>query len=148
MISGTNNFKIRKATLKDLEKIKMIADAHRNELGFVLKPALARSINKNEVLLAESGGSILGFVEYHHRKDYQTTLYNIAIINSARNSGIGKALINSLYTEAKNLNKHFILLKCPVDLPANRFYKNIGFQLLRHEKGKKRALSIFLIKVS
>jgi N-acetylglutamate synthase-like GNAT family acetyltransferase len=148
LTSGTNNFIIRKATTKDLTEIKNIADAYRKELGFVLRPAITRSITNNEVFIAEIEERIKGFIEYHHRQDNQTTLYNIAVSEENIGKGIGRALIETLYHEAEILGKLFILLKCPIDLPSINFYKHLGFELLYFEKGKKRALAIFSLSIT
>jgi GNAT superfamily N-acetyltransferase len=140
-----SNFVIRKATKVDLDAIKAIADAHRNELGFVLRPALARSILREEVLVAQNGSGPIGFVEYHHRRDKQTTLYHIAVNSEHRQLGIGKALIDALRSEALALGKETIRLKCPADLPTRSFYEHIGFRSTGIESGKNRSLAIFTL---
>jgi len=132
---------IRKATSQDLETIKSLADAHRRELGFVLRPALLRSIKRNEVLVAEDRGKLIGFAEYHHRKDGQTTLYHIAVTHVYRRQGIGQALVEYILKEAKKLGQRFLLLKCPADLPANKFYLAIGFNFFGHEVTKNKILN-------
>lgn len=135
---------IRKATLNDLDNIKALADANRYELGFVLRPALIRSINRNEVFVAEENKSIVGFVEYHHRKDEQTTIYHILVCDAYRKKDIGRALINAVRDEAKILKKKYILLKCPIEIPANQFYEHLGFKMLKIENGKIRKLVVWV----
>lgn len=138
---------VRKATKKDLDAVKELADSHRNELGFVLRPALVRSISREEVLIAENSTGVMGFVEYHHREDEQTTLYHIAVIPNYRRKGIGRALVDALRSEAKLLGKRKILLKCPIDLPANGFYSRLGFQSVRKEEGKARNLHVWVLSL-
>ena len=134
---------IRKATLADLGVIKGLADAHKNELGFVLRPALANSIERDEILVAENSRGVIGFVEYHHRQDEQTTLYHIAVRSDHRRRGIGRQLVKALIRDSDECNKGFIQLRCPVDLEANKFYKQLGFSQVDTDPGKQRELAIW-----
>ncbi|NER39601.1 MAG: hypothetical protein F6J93_37635, partial [Oscillatoria sp. SIO1A7] len=66
------------------ESAKAIADKHRNELGFVLKPALLASEQANEleaVFLDDK--KAIGFCHFHHCKNKakrgQTTIYSLAV---------------------------------------------------------------------
>jgi ribosomal protein S18 acetylase RimI-like enzyme len=112
-------------------------------LGFVRRPALIEAIDRSEVLLAKQNGNIIGFVEYRHRQDEQTTLYNIAIVPEYRRLGIGRKLVQVLVAEAIERKKRYISLKCPEDLIANQFYEALGFQLHEVEPGKQRRLKIW-----
>lgn len=144
MTSGSSRrFFIRKATSEDLDVVKQLADQHRAELGFVLRPALEKSITEQELLVAQVERHVVGFVHYHHRRDHQTTLYHIAVNANFRGQGIGKALIDALALESKQHGKQQILLRCPIDLTANSFYKRIGFSLLRDEDGNQRKLKVW-----
>jgi ribosomal protein S18 acetylase RimI-like enzyme len=146
MTFGNNgSISIRKAVKANLDDIKKLADQHKEELGFVLRPALEKSIDGLELFVAENNNQIIGFVHYHHRKDEQTTLYHIVVNSLYRRQGVGKELINALYSEAINMKKEVILLKCPKNLPANSFYEDIGFKLNREEEGKVRALQVWTL---
>ena len=140
---NAEDYTVRKATSADLDAVKALADAHRNELGFVLRPALAKSIALGEVLIAENSASLIGFVEYHHRRDEQTTLYHIAVTPRHRRQGVGRALIDALRNEALTLEKRIVRLKCPVDLPAQGFYVRLGFSAFGQEMGKGRPLVVW-----
>lgn len=144
MTFGNNGrFSIRKPTTEDLNEIKMLADQHKEELGFVLRPALEKAIVDQEIFVAEIDDRVVGFVHYHHRRDQQTTLYHIAVDEPYRRLGIGQALLTALGDEAYSLNKALVLLRCPQNLPANHFYGKSGFTLLRVENGKRRALNVW-----
>lgn len=145
MTSGSSNrVSIRTARLADLVRIKEIADQFRNELGFVMRPALEKSIRARELLVAtRRTEGIVGFVHYHHRRDEQTTLYHIAVSASHHHGGIGRALIEALKKEAVVREKASILLKCPTDLLANKFYADCGFTLASTTQGRVRALNIW-----
>lgn len=136
---------VRKAQLLDVDALKMLADANRRELGFVLRPSLIESISREQVLVAVTASPeiITGFVEYRHRKDERTTLYHIVVSFHYRGIGIGRALIRTLGLESMEFGKKHILLKCPEDLPSNAFYRSLGFQLIDTENGKTRRLNVW-----
>ena len=145
MTSGNNGqFSIRQATPNDLNAIKGLADQHREELGFVLRPALEKAIADQELLVAEVEELVVGFVHYHHRRDRQTTLYHIAVREEHRSQGIGRALIEALSIESSSRGKGQILLRCPTNLAANSFYANIGLSLISAEEGKRRELNVWV----
>jgi ribosomal protein S18 acetylase RimI-like enzyme len=145
---GQNNYIIRKAVRSDLDEIKTLADAHKRELGFTLRPTLAESIARGEVFVAADDADLIGFVDYRHRKDEQTTLYHLVVSPEWRQRGVGRGLIEALQTEATERGKDYILLKCPEDLPANAFYQKLGFELTTSENGRSRKLNVWRLTLS
>lgn len=143
ILTSGNNVIIRPALLDDIDAIKQLADSHKHELGFLRRPALLEAIKRQELLIAENGAGIVGFVEYRHRRDQQTTLYNVVVAPGSRQRGIGQQLVVNLEKEAKRQEKSWILLKCPEDLPANTFYEHIGYEKIAVERGKTRRLNIW-----
>lgn len=140
---------IRQATLGDLEAIKVLADTHRAELGFVLRPALATDIERGWILVAElPEQGVIGFVHYRNRLDSQTTLYEICVRADCRRCGVGSALVKRLSEEASALGKTHIRLKAPIELPANCFYQTTGFILTDTEPGKHRLLNVWTYPLS
>ena len=130
---------IRKATQDDLSAIKQIADANKATLGFVMRPALQEAIARHWLLVASMDNEIVGFCNYRHRRDGQTTVYEICVSEAHRGKGIGRALITTLAQECQSC----IRLKAIVDVPANRFYEHIGFVLVGVEVGRKRQLNVW-----
>ena len=148
MTSGNNNLiDVRKAIAEDLYSIKGLADRYRKEIGFVLRPALVKSINDQEIFVAFMDGILSGFIHYHHRRDSQTTLYHIAVAPEKLSIGIGRKLINKLRSEAESKGKSSINLKCPVDLMANKFYERCGFILTTVAPGKHRSLNVWQLNL-
>ncbi len=146
MTSGdSTGFCTARALPEHLDSIKSIADGHKPELGFVRRPTLAKAITDGEVLIAELSGALAGFAHYHHRRDAQTTLYNIVVAERFRHRGIGAALMAEVHSEARALGKEYVLLKCPAELDANGFYCRLGFSLAYMEKGKHRPLNVWTL---
>jgi len=138
---------IRKATGRDLRSIDALATAHRKELGFVRRVALAESIRRGEILVAENDEHVVGLVHYRRRLDQQTTLYNIVVSPDRRQRGIGRRLIRALIREVRSLGKQCVVLKCPSDLPANKIYARLGFRRWREEPGKRWALTLWRLSI-
>ncbi len=134
----------RKATMADLPQIKRLAARNSEALGFVLRPVLAQAIAEKRLIVAEIAGRVVGFQEYYHRKrDGQTTLYHKCVEKSFRRSGIGKALVDTVVAECRENKRQYLLLKCPEDLPANKFHESYGFFLTGTENGRKRRLNVW-----
>jgi N-acetylglutamate synthase-like GNAT family acetyltransferase len=134
---------IRPAKEGDLVAVKILADQHRHELGFVLLPSLQEQIEKEEMFVAEQEGQIIGFVDYHIRRDKQLTLYHIAVHSEWQQRGVGRTLLEALEVTAQESGCTCILLKCPVDLVANQFYAAQGYNLQETLHGRKRPLNVW-----
>lgn len=86
---------IRKATLEDKEAIAKIWRANDAMLGKPQFAALKRSIEKGACHVAVLDNQVVGFVEFYARRD-GSTIYHIATDESARNQGVGAALLWSV----------------------------------------------------
>ena len=149
MTSGKSSpWFIRRALPTDLDAIKRIADSRKNELGFVLRPTLAESIARGELLVAETDGQVEGFVDFHLRRDKQITLYHIATSVDRQRSGIGSVLIPMLSAGRGDLDGTRGFLKGPADLEANHFYSALGFALQETQNGRKRALNVWTLELN
>jgi ribosomal protein S18 acetylase RimI-like enzyme len=140
---------IIKATPQHVDAMKIMADANRSELGFTLRAQIQEAIEQNRAFVALIDKKLVGFVIYRHRKrDLQTTLAEICISQDYRGRGLGKGLIEALVQECLKMSRAFIQLKCPVDLPANKFYERLGFRNISSESGKSRRLNIWVFQTS
>jgi len=134
---------IRLAHTDDLAAIKTLADQHKRELGFVRRGTLLESITHDHLLIAELHGQPVGFVQFHHRRDGQTTIHVIVVDANTRRQGVGGQLLNNLQAICLKRGQTRIGLKCPVDLNANDFYRQVGFTLIGQEAGKIRVLNLW-----
>lgn len=107
---------IRKATTEDKDAIIKIWRANETMLGKPQYPALNSKIAAGTCHVAEIENSVVGFVVYNARKD-GGTIYYIATDESARNKGVGAALLWSVPCP--------IRLKVTTDnVDAIRFYEH------------------------
>ncbi len=140
---------IRKAVQEDIDDIKWLADRNRKELGFIIRSSLERSIERQEIIVATdiTCNEVVGFIDYHHRRDQQSTIYHFLVAESYRHNGIGKQLLLQLVRGSIDSEKNFLLAKCPLDLDANGFYQQMGFSLITEEQGKRRPLNVWKLSI-
>lgn len=148
---------VRLADLDDVDAVKHLADAHRREVGFVVRASLIEACKRRELFvavwkgatpaetdaLASTTTSIIGFVQGYFRKDGQTTLHAIAVYPHYRRVGVGRALVSALVDASRERKMRLILLRCPIDLEANTFYRSLCFREERTEPGKRRELVVW-----
>ncbi len=137
------------AVRDDLPGIKALADQHKKEIGFVLAPAIQASIDEGGLWIAKALPSqqIVGFVCFHHRRDRITKIYEIVVAPLARGRGLGRQLIGAVQEQALRAGHYAIRLKTPEDLPANDFYRRLGFADQGLEQGKKRRLRHWFLEL-
>lgn len=126
---------IRYATEADLPQIKAIANQYKQELGYVMLPSLRKSMAKLSLFVAEWQGRVVGFVNYWPRRDGWQTIYEIAVHRDYRGRGIGQALLLAVPRPTR--------LKVTIEnRTAIDFYTTQGFENIRTEAGRKRALYV------
>lgn len=121
---------------------KTIANQFKNELGFVNRAALEVASERNELIVNN-----LGFVHFHHRKDGQTTIYELAVDKKCHGQGWGRLLFFKVLCAAIEKGQSSIFLKCPTDNSSNSFYSKLSFILEKVIPGKKRSLNCWRYKI-
>lgn len=116
---------------------KEIAATYWKELGFVNLAALKEAEQKNTLEVIPG----IGFCNYHHRRDRQTTIYEIAVDKGHAGKGWGRLLFYRVLCDAIEKKQKSIFAKCPVDLASNAFYEHLGFKHEGIEQGRKRQLN-------
>src|SRR4051794_14980659 len=117
---------IRPAIPADLDIIKRLADANRADIGFVLRPALAASIDRGWLYVAVRLDILVGFIHFRIRRDGWTTIYEICTHPTVRRQGVGGTLLTAVYNAVVAQGQQGIPLKCPVGSSANLFYSAMG----------------------
>lgn len=116
---------------------KQIASSFSKELGFVNRAALTESESRQELEVIPD----IGFAHFHHRKDGQTTIYELAVAKEYQKQGWGRLLFFRVLCAAIEKKQTKIVAKCPEDLSSNNFYLSQGFKLSAVELGRKRKLN-------
>ena len=122
--------------------VKALADLHRDELGFHTRQAYADALQRGELIVAQDGDNVLGFVRFHRRRDGVATIYEIATERGRRRRGVACRLVSSVVEDCRHHGIRVLRLSCPADLEANGFYEAIGFERAspRTSPGKARPL--------
>lgn len=126
---------IRFAVKDDIQAIKGIANQAKNQVGFVMIPALKESIDRKGLIIAEMNSKVVGFLNYRVRRDAITKIYELAVDRAYRHMGIGRGMIAATPGN--------IELKCTKDNPANQFYEALGFDCYGSESGRQRQLNLW-----
>lgn len=110
---------------------------HRDELGFVNRA----QCREKDLLVETDWGVVVGALLGNHcvRKP-QSTVYEIAVSEEHRREGIGTKLVERFQEDSPHKK---LVAKCPVDLPANKFYNSAGWECVETEDGKNRPLNVW-----
>lgn len=142
------------SALGDIEpyvgKVCAAADDEPNALGFLPQVAYVEAAEQEQLLIAvlnresasEYAGHLLfGFV-FPNARIFQTY-----VRPEFRLCGIGRKLVEALVSRAEKA--HFLSIKASVatDLEANRFWEQLGFQLVRSRPGRGKAARTINIRV-
>jgi ribosomal protein S18 acetylase RimI-like enzyme len=126
---------IRYGTSADIGAVQHIARQFNRELGFVRRASLERAIANRELYVASLDTELVGFVNWHTRRDGWRTVYELGVHRDYHDQSIGRNLLYAVPTPTR--------LKCTTDNErANRFYAGTGMQLAAVEQGRKRALNV------
>lgn len=129
---------IRVANTFDVNAILDIAGQYKQELGYINPAALREHVANGTVHVADYQGFVIGFVDYHTRKDGWSTVYHIATLPAYQGKSVGRYLLYSVPPP--------IRLKVTEDNEsAIRFYKNAGMRWIDVEVGKTRGLLVFTL---
>ena len=125
------------------KEIANLFQEHREELGFV---NTAQVKEKTTYTVYEDGKLVGAALCNHCVQKPQTTLYDIAVRQSARRTGIGTSLIEKMADDSPH---DVIVAKCPVDLAATSFYESTGWDQVNTEvKEEKRDLNVYEYEVT
>jgi N-acetylglutamate synthase-like GNAT family acetyltransferase len=130
------------AVVEQLPAIKALADRAKDGLGFVHRGALARAIDRDEVVVAIRD-EVVGFCHFYRRQDGVATIYHLAVAPGCRRSGIGRCLVEHVIADAREHGVVLVRLKCPADLEANAFYAQLSFRQAGVEDRLPRALVLW-----
>jgi N-acetylglutamate synthase-like GNAT family acetyltransferase len=127
----------------DASEVKTLYDKNSDVFGFQPKQAFKNSVEREEVIVCERAGKIIGYLRFRDRRDMVRKIYDMAVRADMRRRRIGAALINAVLTDASDQGIRHIALKCPEFSDANKFYKAMGFRYVGSEKPKTRTLFLW-----
>jgi len=151
VLTASNNIPpvVRFATPTDVEDCKIIVDSLRNCFGFIPRAAFVDAAERQRLLIASyDEKQVIGFVRFNHRvRGSETALYDIAVSPASQRQGVGGLLVAALIEDCHRIRRQTIVLRCPEDLPANNFYKKLGFELVSFEQAPRRRLHVWRLQI-
>ncbi len=115
---------VRLATLADLAYIVELAKRETDTIGFIPRAGYVQCIQDRRVLLVEENGQEAGFCYWTQGE--LAHVIQIAVQDDARRLRLGQALIAEVDRQACA----GISLRCWGTLPANDFWRALGFTRL------------------
>lgn len=99
-----------------------------------------KAIQSGRVLLAQSHRETVG-VCWFDVKDGAATIKILSVRAAMRGRGYGRALVDTTFERCRSRT---LTLLCPADLPANGFYRRIGFvQIATQHARTGRVLNLY-----
>jgi GNAT superfamily N-acetyltransferase len=122
--------------------VKLLADSHRDELGFHTQQSYLDSLRQGELIVATLDRRVVGFVRFHKRRDHAATIYEIATAPDLQRKGVARRLLGAVIEDCRWKGARVLRLSCPAELPANAFYEAVGFarSSARSRPGRDRPL--------
>lgn len=114
---------IRKAEEKDVDTI-LLYDKH------IARQELINSINLNRVYIAEINESFCGWLRYNLFWDNTPFMNMLYILESNRNKGYGKQILEYWEKEMKLLGYSTVITSTQSDETAQHFYRKLGYKTI------------------
>lgn len=109
---------------------------NRHALGFLPFEALRQAIELSRVFLCYENDMPAGYV-IHGPPKRHGKIYQVCVAEDARRIEHGTALIEAVRAVMNHGRAHTLTLHCAEDLPANQFWRDLGFtQIGRRMKRK------------
>ena len=119
---------IRRASLSDLDAIAEIEEKSFSTPWSVNSLKESLSDDRYTFLVADVGGDVVGYGSILPVLD-ECDLLNIAVLPELRGQGLGKALMNALISEAKNMGVAYMHLEVrESNENAIGLYRSLGFE--------------------
>lgn len=123
---------LRRATIDDLDAIMVIESATFGTDAWSSDTMRAELGNENCYYLVAlgAGDAVDGYAGLlAPRRAPQADIQTIAVVESARGNGLGRALMNALLSEARSRGASEVFLEVRADNPnAERLYRSLGFE--------------------
>lgn len=132
-------YHIRRGTMQDVAICQKITQRYNKFLPFVHRDNFIKAVQRGELFVADRGGEVVGFVRWYARKDGWNTLHEVAVLKQYQGIGIGRMLAYSVPCPVR--------AKVPEGQPSNAFFKGMGFRQTDVEKGRKRRLNIWEMRI-
>src|SRR5437899_5009046 len=135
----------------DLESIRLLMKEGRGAVGFIPITAVETAYNASRLVICRADKRILGYLLFGPvREGKDTTVYQLCVTKNERRRGVGQRLVRSLLSNVRNGGGLGVRLRCAADLPANRFWRSLGFRVKRTvvSRSTKRKIRIYRFPIA
>lgn len=136
--------------MTNLEFIKYLMKQNSKALGFIPITAIEKAFHGKRIFIHSENNERIGYLYFGPvKKGKDVTIHQICIIKNKREMGFGKKLFKQLHKLAIKIGAKGIRLRCADDLPANVFWKSLGFRLFSTvpSSNKKRMINIYYLSL-
>ena len=126
-----------------LNEVRRLADANRNALGFLPATAYDQAAMKGCLWVAVEGTTkkLRGYLFFGDRFP-RLRVYQVYVRPQFRSLGTARTLIEELKTYGEGNDYLTITARVAAELPANKFWRGLGFNVTGRHPGGKRGRTI------
>ena len=126
-----------------VQQVRTLADEHRREFGFIPRSAYDDAALREKLWVAVGSVSrdFRGYLYFGGRHP-RMRVFQICVAPGHRSSGIAQRIISEFAQYSQRL--HYLNITADVlsTLPANRFWKSQGFEIIRQIPSKREDATI------
>ena len=131
-----------------VDQVRRLADSHQDEFGFLHEPVYVESAERGNlwIVIDKASRDFRGYLLLGGRHP-RMKVFQAFVHPDHRSSGIGKRLISELIkysTERGYLN---ITARVLSQLEANRFWKKVGFHIIKQKPGTRGTINIYSLNL-
>src|ERR1700723_296593 len=121
-----------------VDQARTASDTDKNSLGFLPERAYKEAADQGKLLIAvirEGNASAYAGHLLHGGVFPQARIFQIFPLPQFRRKGIGRRLVEAIVRRAESLQFMSVVAKVADDFPANRFWENLSFEVVRTRAG-------------
>lgn len=100
--------------------------------GGIVPLILRENAAKKEIIIAKDGEKVVGFIQFHKRKDHITTIYHRAVHPQYRGMHIA-------FRMSKLIPPPYMAKCRPENTPIQKLYEKLGMRRIKIEKKKLKS---------
>lgn len=120
---------VRIGLIRDLSYVVSLQKKWSNELGFLPRLGLRRFLKRRTALIVEERGLPAGYVLLYPNEIGVGSIVQCAVDPEVLRTTIGTELVRRVTSMALERECFLLRLGCREDLPANEFWRTMGFHL-------------------
>lgn len=118
-----------------VRQVSAIADQNKGIFGFLSSSVYEQMASKGQLwVVVNNVKELKGYLMFGGTMP-TLKIFQVYVCKSVRGHGVGRQLINTLKEHARVKHYHSVVARVASDLPANKFWDDMGFTIYRQVKG-------------